>query len=442
MRASNLVYSRYNLVFEREGVYLLYNSLSNSFVELDKESYDLLHAFHPGDNPDSLPESLHEMLTQIRGIVTSDSHEIDKLRYIILKNRYSSDRLLLTLNPTTSCNFACPYCFEHTHKGKTMTDEVEDRIVDFVKAQKAVKELNVTWFGGEPMLAFNRVESLTDKLLALGINYTAGMITNGYLFTEGIARKLTGLRINRVQITLDGPEESHNSRRYLKNGGRTYVRILESIALLLKHAPNVRVLIRVNIDEHNAEAFLPLYDELMERFAGKVSISPAFVGDSTEKGTTCLFDKHRQQSFLFELFHKRGLNLSGFYPSMFRTECGVRSPSSYIIGPEGELYSCWNDVGNPHKIYGYINGKITDEREFLKFKVTADALYDNECQECLLFPVCGGGCPYERIKRHERGMNPNDCPLLKQDLEGYLWHHYLFKKNQHRTQDKKINSHI
>jgi len=420
-------------VFEREGIYLLYNSLSNSFVELDKESYDLLKKFKPGDNPDSLPDQVREMLKKIRGIVTSDSYEMDKLKYLILKNRYRSDRLVLTINPTTSCNFACPYCFEHTHNGQTMTTEVEDDIVKFIKAQKAVKELNITWFGGEPLLAFNRIESLTEKLLELGINYTAGMITNGYLFTEKIAKKLTDLKISRVQITLDGPEESHNSRRYLKNGGKTYNRILESIDLLLEHAPNVRVLIRVNIDENNAESFLPLYDELMLRFAGKVTISPAFVGDSTEKGTTCLFDKRKQQSFLFNLFNKRGLNLIGFYPSMFRTECAVRSQGSYIIGPEGELYSCWNDVGNPNKIYGYINGKITDEREFIKFKVTADALYDKECQECLLYPVCGGGCPYERIKQHDRGLNPNNCPLLKQDLEGYLWHHYLFKKGKQKS---------
>lgn len=432
MESTSLVFSRYNRVFEREGIYLLYNSLSNSFVELDKESYDSLKHLQPGDSPDSLPESLYGLLKQVKGIVVSDSREVDKLTYLVLKNRYRSDRLTLTLNPTTSCNFACPYCFEHTHNGMSMTDVVENSIVDFVKNHPEVKNLNVTWFGGEPLLAFHRVESLTAKLLELDVNYTAGMITNGYLFTEEIASKLAKLKISRVQITLDGPEESHNSRRYLKNGGGTYARILDSIALLLKYAQEVNVIVRVNIDEQNADAFLPLYDDLMERFSGKIQISPAFVGDSTEKGTSCLLDKQAQQSFLFKLFHDRGLNLIGFYPSMFRTECAVRGTSSFIIGPEGELYSCWNDVGNPDKVYGYLGGKMTDEWQFLKFKVTADAVYDKECQECLLYPVCGGGCPYERIKRHERGENPNDCPLLKQDIDEYLWNHYLFKNSNNK----------
>ena len=427
------IFSRFNLIFEREGIYLIYNSLSNSFVELDKESYDLIRKLRPGDIADSLPDSLYEILKRIKGIVTDDSHEIDKIRYISLKNRYNTDRLILTLNPTTSCNFACPYCFEYSHHGKTMTDEVENKIIDFIKSQSGVKELNVTWFGGEPLLAFNRIESLTSKLLALDLNYTAGIITNGYLMTKEIACNFDRLKISRVQITLDGPEDSHNRRRFLKNGGSTFKKIINSIDTLIKCAPTVKVLIRVNIDEENADAFLPLYDNLMERFEGKVSIYPAFTGDSTDKGTTCLFNKQQQQSFMFDIFQKRGLNLVGFYPTMFRSECAVRGQRSYIIGPEGELYSCWNNVGNPDKIYGFVDGKLTNEHELLKFKVTADALENAECQKCLLYPVCSGGCPYERIKRYENGENPNDCPLIKLDIEGFLWNHYLYKTKNNKN---------
>lgn len=427
--SSSFVFSRFNFAFERDGICLLYNSLSNSFVELDKESYDKIKDFQPGEKIDDLPEQLFDLLIHTKGLVENDSHEIDKIKYLILQNRYRSDRLHLTINPTTSCNFACPYCFEYTHQGKIMTIEVEDQIVEFIKEHKAVKELNITWFGGEPLLAFHRIESLSKKLIELNLSYIAGMITNGFLFTEEIAKKLTSLKISRVQITLDGPEKSHNKRRYLKNGDPTYNRILKSIGILLKHAPEVRVLIRVNIDAENADAFLPLYDNLMSQFKGKITISPAFTGDSTDKGTSCIFDKKQQQSFMTNLFKNRGLNLIGFYPSTFRTECAVRGIGSFIIGPEGELYSCWNDVGNPEKIYGYIGGKVTNERQLLKFKVTADALDNAECQECLLYPVCGGGCPYERIKLHEVGKNPNDCPLLKENIEDFLWNHYLFKTN-------------
>lgn len=428
-----LRFSRFNRLLKRENTHLLYNSLSNSFVELDKESYDKLSQMNSGDSVESLPHDLIELLIQIKGAVANDTYEIEKIKYVVLSNRYRRDVITLTINPTLSCNFCCPYCFEHTHSGATMTDEVEDNIVDFVKSHDSIKNLSVTWFGGEPLLAFNRIESLSNKLIALGHKYSAGMITNGYLFTEDIAKKLLSLCIRNIQITLDGLEKAHDSRRHLKNGAPTFNRILESLSILEKHAPLVKVTIRMNIDNNNAEDFIPLFEYFKRNFSNQVTVLPAFTGDSTNKGTSCIFDKHQQQSFLFSLFHEKGLNFLGFYPTAIRRECAVRGLGSYIIGPEGELYSCWNDVGNPEKIYGYINGKITNERELIKFKVCADALENHECTQCILFPVCNGGCPYERIKRMEQGMNPNDCPLIKTELDDYLWNHYIFKQRNKST---------
>lgn len=90
-------------------------------------------------------------------------------------------------------------------------------------------------------------------------------------------------------------------------------------------------------------------------------------------------------------------------------------------------------MGNPYKVYGNIDGLISNETEFIKYKVSADSLYDNECQACLLYPVCNGGCPYERIKRLGKGLPANDCPLIKEELDEYLWKHYqsLTNKKKH-----------
>lgn len=426
-------YSRFNRVFSRGGRFFLYNSLSNSFVELDKELYELLSTLKVGASVTNLPSNAMELLTKIRGCVKDDDYEIDKIKYIVLSNRYRRDRLVLTINPTLSCNFACPYCFEYTHSGKTMTPEVEDKIVEFIKSYKTAQSISVTWFGGEPLLAFNRIESLSSKILDLGLKYRAGMITNGYLMTPEISRKLPQLRIGNLQITLDGPEEAHNKRRHLKNGGPTYARIIQSIHTLVENAPEIRIGVRVNIDPENAKDFLTLYDYFKEEFNGRVNIAPAFTGDSTDKGSHCIFDKRERQSFLFGIFNERGLDFSGFYPGTFRSECAVKSQGSFIIGPEGELYGCWNDVGNPYKVYGNIDGLISNETEFIKYKVSADSLYDNECQACLLYPVCNGGCPYERIKRLGKGLPANDCPLIKEELDEYLWKHYqsLTNKKKH-----------
>ena len=216
------------------------------------------------------------MLLKIKGIA-DDEFEVNKIKYVTRSTRFDHSHLALTINPTLVCNFACPYCFEYDHNGKTMTTETEDRIVDFVKSHSEAKSMRITWFGGEPLIAFDRIESLSKKLLSLGLEYDAGIISNGYLVNEDVAKRISHLHITSMQITLDGLKERHDSRMgCLKNGGATFDRIISSMKLLREFAPDMRIGIRVNIDHENDQEFITLYKFITEEFDGKVSVFPAF----------------------------------------------------------------------------------------------------------------------------------------------------------------------
>lgn len=78
-----------------------------------------------------------------------------------------------------------------------MDDRTENGIIDYIKKTKA-RNLFVTWFGGEPLLAFDRIRSLSEKIFDLDINYHSGMITNGYLLSEDIINDLEKLRIGSL----------------------------------------------------------------------------------------------------------------------------------------------------------------------------------------------------------------------------------------------------
>lgn len=420
-------WSKYNHIFQHNNHYLIYNSLSNSFAELDNELFDMFSQFAPGEEVKINNQELRENLTRMKALVKDDLYEIEKIKYTTLLSRFNNTRLSLTINPTLACNFACPYCFEYEHANRSMSEEVEDKIISFIKSKPSVKSLYITWFGGEPLLAFECIESLTEKMLTLGLNYNAGMISNGYLVTKEKAEKFGKLHINSIQITLDGMEETHNKRRALKNGGGTFKRILESIDILLQYAPKTHVNIRVNIDKNNHADYIKLYRYFTEQYGNKIRIAPAFTSDPTEKGTGCLYNQQERHNFIVNIFDKYGIIPSSFYPESNRSECAIRSIGAYVIGPEGELYGCWNDVGNPSKVYGKIGEPTMDESTYIAYKLRADALNDSECNECILFPVCNGGCPYDRIKRFEKGVKASACPLMKTNLDDYLWMHYRYK---------------
>lgn len=79
--------------------------------------------------------------------------------------------------------------------------------------------------------------------------------------------------------------------------------------------------------------------------------------------------------------------------------------NSYIIGPEGEIYKCWEDVGNTDKVVGYITEKeICNKPLFYRYLNDTSVFSNEECKDCKLFPMCSGGCGLLRYKnKYENG---------------------------------------
>lgn len=136
-----MIWSRYNILFEREGVYLFYNSLSNAFAELPEETYCLLTRCKAGEEFSVSNETLKDNLKRMKAIVNSDDEEILETKYRLMLHKFDNQLISLTINPTLGCNFACPYCFEKNHRNVFMTDEVEDGIVEFIRRKTEAKKL-------------------------------------------------------------------------------------------------------------------------------------------------------------------------------------------------------------------------------------------------------------------------------------------------------------
>lgn len=424
-----MIWSRYNILFEREGVYLFYNSLSNAFAELSEDTYRLLVDYRAGDTFFTEDEVLMGNLKRMKAVVDDDAEELLKVKHYVLARRFDNHFVNLTINPTLGCNFACPYCFEGEHKNVFMTDEVEDGIVEFVKCKIDAKRLDVTWFGGEPLLAFRRIVSLSHKLQSLGLVYSAGIITNGYLLNESVISQLNSLDIKKMQVTIDGLQEEHDKRRFLKGGHPTFERIVENLDLMNKLAPEVRVNIRVNIDSNNMDKFIHVFDFFYRKHYTNIAVTPAFVEDRAGDNS-CAFSSKEKFVFLADLFQKHGMDFNSFYPSYRFSECSIRNPNVVVIGPEGEIYKCWNDVGKQERVVGDIFGKVSNKRLLLQYLAGADPFDDAQCRECVLLPVCSGGCPYLRLMQQAQKTDRKEmCPLIKLDIETYLWLHYKAKNN-------------
>lgn len=114
--------SLYTYLFERDNKYYLYNSQTSFLSAIDKDFYELLY----NHDFEKLEDDVLSVLKE-KGIIIDDSHYYDYYytsRQGFISSIGNLETLELVVAPTTSCNFACPYCFEGEKRNKFMTQEV------------------------------------------------------------------------------------------------------------------------------------------------------------------------------------------------------------------------------------------------------------------------------------------------------------------------------
>lgn len=428
-------WSRYNTLFHSERFgYFLYNSLINKLHELDQEHYNTLQHFRDGDSDSGITadSDFDTYLRKNKAIV--DNGEEKRLLLARQYERHAlcfdSNHLGLTICPTLQCNFRCPYCFENSQKDSTaMSPENVAQLINFITSYKEIHHLSLAWYGGEPLLAFAIIKDITERIQALPINFEgAGLVTNGYLLDEHIIAQLNNLNINSIQITLDGPEEVHDSRRIHKGGGPTYQRILTNVDNLMNSTYKGTCAIRVNIDKYNQDRFFTLRDTLQERFKGKkltVYAGHVNTGIDHPYGHNCSLDLQEWTNFTFAMHRKSGKDpKGGFFPSgNLHSICVATTHNGFVVGPEGELYKCWEDVGKPDMVIGTINNDdpITNPALRAAYSIGTDAYNDPDCSLCNVLPICGGGCANKRFRTKERDEKGLEfCSPYKDNLITYL----------------------
>ena len=427
-------WSRYNKLFksERFGLFI-YNALSNVLMELDQAHYAMLESLSEGHRVSDLPEKAFQALLCEKHVLVEPGEEEGVLlaqQYQRLAACFDTSVLWLTICPTLRCNFRCPYCFESSQQdGKTMTVATAHRLVDWIAQNKEIRAFHVTWYGGEPLLAFDAICVLTEELQRLDAKCEdIHLITNGYLLDGDKIARLNDLRISRIQITLDGPREIHDARRVLAGGGPTFDRILKSVDDLMDSDYAGHCTIRVNVDKRNAASFLDLRMGLLERFRGKrLSVYPGHVdaGQSHPYDHGLCFDTTDWAGFNLGLYHSHGiLPGCGLHPSGFMEGiCIATRHNGFVVGPEGELYKCRRDVGKPGMVVGNIHGRdpITHPVLRAQYVVGMDAYNDPECRACERLPICGGACTNTRLRSKLFGEGcVHFCSPFKDHLVDYL----------------------
>ena len=331
----------------------------------------------------------------------------------------------LTICPTMGCNFDCPYCFEN-HRAGRMSQEVQDDVVALAERMletSGARRLSVSWFGGEPLLCPDIIESLSERLIALAkerdCSYDAGIITNGYLLDQDVVDMLAKAEVKSAQVTVDGLGPTHDATRRLAGGGGSFERITSNLRTL--KIP-FKVNVRHNVHEGNRsemdelEAFVKA---MAEESGNELCYYPAPVSDSDvadvrgeQVGLLCDTSANevgvRQEA-------RRFVRGRGSF-------CGACVLWSVGIDDRGNLCKCWESVDKVEDSFAVAHDwdpadpLATASRvdNLTKFLNLAAPLADEECRECVWLPHCVGGCPYHRLSGRRL------CVAYRDDPESFV----------------------
>jgi len=215
--------------------------------------------------------------------------------------------------------------------------------------------------------------------------------------------------------------------KFTNNCHDTFSKTIQNIDDFASLNSPISLIIRVNITKDNADDYIALYKFITQRYAASknIEIIPAFVKDIGGcSGDSCAFKNLESIQYLKKLWNEHHLLPPNYsYPPNNFYECAVRNKKTLAIGPEGEIYKCWEIMGNKDYIIGHLRHDefiVSNSKIMNRYLYGADPLESSVCSKCSYLPICLGGCPHSRIENEFNNKKNDLCAIWKKDISHFL----------------------
>ncbi len=387
-------------------------------------------------------EDFEEIISEIRELIengelfTKDIYE----NYVKEFKQRSTVVKALCLNIAHDCNLACRYCFagEGEYQGDRgmMSYEVGKAAFDFlIKNSGKRKNLEVDFFGGEPLMNWETVKKLVaygrelEKLHDKNFRFT--LTTNGVLLNDEVI-DFCNREMTNVVLSIDGRKCVHDSMRPTRSGkGSSYDIIIPKLKDFAAKRGKKEYYVRGTYTRNNldfASDVLHLADEGFTEISLEPVVSlpdePYAIRKEDVPVLIEQYDllakeyiKRRREGRGFTFFHFM-IDLSGG-PCVAKRLSGCGSGTEYVaVTPWGDIYPCHQFVGEEDFVLGNVFEGITktDLQEAFKHQ----NVYEKpDCRECFARYYCSGGCAANSFKFNKDidGTYEIGCDLQRKRIE-------------------------
>ena len=396
--------SQFNTFFNKDDVFIGYNALSNQFILLDPLLYDLIVAGQKQKNFSELEQihsDFYNLLISNGFLVNENVNEFDLVKSLSRQIDSDNTQFHLIINPTMNCNFKCWYCYETHIKDSKMDTSTIDAIINLVssvvKNQIGLKRFIISFFGGEPLLYFDKVinpiiKRTTEICEESKVSVGGHITTNGLLINEKMLQDCQKYGISGFQITLDGNREQHNKVRYISEIRGSFDTIVDNIILSAKH--NIYVNVRINCSDNTFEGI----SDILDSFSNISTLEKSYIVFDFHKVWQESVDISDKIAMAKAEFENKGFNISKSGAGTVIESCYADKKNQATINYDGEIFKCTARDFKTGTGEGRLkhDGTITWNE---KYEKRLNSKFNNEpCKTCRVLPLCGGGCTQAAIE--------------------------------------------
>ena len=326
---------------------------------------------------------------------------------------------LLIKPASADCNLACTYCFYLPKAGlypessrHRMSEATLKHLISTYMATDQ-DSYSFGWQGGEPTLMgvefFRKVVDLQSRYGRPGSIVSNGLQTNATMITDELARLLAEYRF-LLGVSLDGPEEIHNTYRKNRKGAGSYSRVIEGIDRLNKHQVQFNILVAVNAA--NVGMARRLYNFLLDRDIRYHQYIPIVEFDEQGRPLPFSIDGPRWGAFLKELFEVWYPDAGRVSIRLFdalltylvdgsRIMCtmGSNCRRYFLIEHNGDVYPCDFFAAPELRLGNLLETEWSDLMKSSRYEAFGrqKAQWNEACGSCPYLDLCMGDCLKHRF---------------------------------------------
>ncbi|MDP4182297.1 MAG: thioether cross-link-forming SCIFF peptide maturase [Bacillota bacterium] len=349
----------------------------------------------------------------------------------------------LCIHISHDCNLRCKYCFASTGdfggSRTMMSPEIGKKAIDFlIKESGSRRNLELDFFGGEPLMNFDAVKIIIDYALSISEKYNKNFkftITTNALLLKEEYKEYINKHIQNIVLSIDGREETNDRMRYRVDGTGSYKDIIGKIKDIADSRNQDNYYVRGTFTRENldfSKDVLHLADEGFKQISVEPVVAAKDTGyDIREEDLPQLFKEYEELAHEYVKRDKEGNGFNFFHfmidldqgPCIAKRLSGCGSGHEYLsVTPDGDIYPCHQFVGMEEFKMGNVcedSFERNKQNTFMKSNVYSK----EECSACWAKFYCSGGCAANAYQFNNDINLPYKigCELEKKRLECALW---------------------